>query len=353
MRGTQPDALAIPPHPATAPSAATPTTAQQLHIGNRGGYEDKTDMDGNGLDGLRFEGAGLSAGEFAQLSEAMQRLPGSFRAAAQGQFLGPIEVWLQAYKEAQVRRFAVQCAAQCFCSEQVRRAVRAGVADHWMCVAHCNQVCCVQLTRFLCRVCKAFDCVVQFISDALPAQAGLHKLLPEEAVLHTAKLAKLLVLYSVFNRAVYPDTPHAAVLLLPLQARLSSLDKLRLQVDAVRRKMGKKGRAALASITNGNSNSANATSASSDNTTTTTTTATATTLATQQPVSDSVGENKHRGRGENKIPWCQFCLQHMYREVQCNSRDRGVSGTMSSFCLRGLCHLVGYTSDGQLWWSKL
>ena len=45
-----------------------------------------------------------SAGQFAELSEAMQRLPGSSRAAAQSQFLAPIEVWLQAYKEAQVRR---------------------------------------------------------------------------------------------------------------------------------------------------------------------------------------------------------------------------------------------------------
>jgi hypothetical protein len=35
-----------------------------------------------------------------------------------------------------------------------------------------------------------------------------------------------------------------------LQVRLASLDKLRLKVDAARRKLGKKGRAALASITN-------------------------------------------------------------------------------------------------------
>jgi hypothetical protein len=32
----------------------------------------------------------------------MQRLPGQFRAAAHSQFLTPIEVWLQAYREAQV-----------------------------------------------------------------------------------------------------------------------------------------------------------------------------------------------------------------------------------------------------------
>jgi hypothetical protein len=39
-----------------------------------------------------------------------------------------------------------------------------------------------------------------------------------------------------------------------LQVRLSSLNKLRLQVDAARRKLDRKGQAALASITNGNSN---------------------------------------------------------------------------------------------------
>jgi hypothetical protein len=55
-----------------------------------------------GASGLGFEGR-LSAGQYAALSEDMQRLPGSFRAAAQSQFLAPIEVWLAAYKEAQVR----------------------------------------------------------------------------------------------------------------------------------------------------------------------------------------------------------------------------------------------------------
>jgi hypothetical protein len=101
MRGTQPDAIA----PLPAASAAVATTGHAVHPSNIQMHSGSSSA-GSGKryvsDGLGFEGQ-LSAGQFAELSEAMQRLPGQFRAAAQSQFLGPIEVWLQAYKEAQVR----------------------------------------------------------------------------------------------------------------------------------------------------------------------------------------------------------------------------------------------------------
>lgn len=114
MRGTQPDTIAAPAAAAAAATAAgssngssqaAPTTPDQRKppelqecLSNGTGVE--------GLEGARAQGsrvAGLQAEEYDGLSEELQQLPSRFRGSSQAQLLVPIEVWLQAYKEAQVR----------------------------------------------------------------------------------------------------------------------------------------------------------------------------------------------------------------------------------------------------------
>ncbi|KAF6261639.1 hypothetical protein COO60DRAFT_743313 [Scenedesmus sp. NREL 46B-D3] len=107
MRGTQPDAVAAPP-PAASAAVATGHAAPASGAGRREMHCGSS----SAADGLGFEGQ-LPPGRYAELSESMQGLPGRFRAAAQSRFLGPIEVWLQAYKEAQSRLTSLnKCASK-------------------------------------------------------------------------------------------------------------------------------------------------------------------------------------------------------------------------------------------------